>query len=208
MWLLNINFQKKKCHGHQVLHVLQLLLWCTLLTQLLLSFLSLSRLMTVIYPIDTKFKRIKFVLKSILLFYMSSFLVALFVTLYFKFTYKRLPFNLCLPFIDPSNSVLMINIITWNVAITQTATSVIITVLHIHLVKKLKDSRRKITQTKSQVADALLIFQLIVITSSNIICWSPTNSIYIVAMFLSTYPINLIIWTTVICLTLNSIINP
>ena len=59
-----------------------------------------------------------------------------------------------------------------------------------------------------EVSDSILIIQLVVITVSNIICWFPSNSIYITAMFSSTYPISLLIWTTVIGLPINSLINP
>ena len=172
-------------------------------------FLSLSRLMTVIYPIGTQFKKVKFVLKSIVLFYTLSFLVTLLFTFYFKLTYLNLPFSLCLPFIDPSKSVGMIKIITWSVVTTQTTSSVVIMSTHLLLVKKLKESRKRIRKSKLESDSEIpLIIQLIAITTSNILCWFPTNAIYVTAMFLSTYPIDLIIWTTVAILPLNSIINP
>ena len=53
-----------------------------------------------------------------------------------------------------------------------------------------------------------MMFQFIVTSTSNIICWFPTNAIYLSAMFLSAYPINLVIWTTVIVMPINSVINP
>ena len=76
--------------------------------------------MVVIYPIDTNFKKTEFVTKSILVLYISSLFIAIFITYYFKFTYDILPISLCLPFIDPTNSILLIKIITWLVVITQT----------------------------------------------------------------------------------------
>ena len=186
-----------------------IILWFTILTQLVLIFLSLSRLMTVIYPIGTKFKKVEFVLKSIVLFYTSSFLVTLWVTFYFKLTYLNLPLSLCLPFIDPTNSVGMTKIITWSVFLTQTTSSVVIMSMHLFLVKKLKQSKKRIKRYKLEGdSQTPLIMQLTAITTSNIICWFPTNAIYVAAMFLSIYPIDLIIWTTVSILPLNSIINP
>ena len=53
-----------------------------------------------------------------------------------------------------------------------------------------------------------VIVHLIVITGSNILCWFPANGIYVATMFLSSYPIDLIIWTSIICLPINFIINP
>ena len=81
--------------------------------------------------------------------------------------------------------------------------------MHILLVEKCKESSKNVTKSKAEDGSHIaVIFQLIVITTSNVICWFPVNGIYIAAMFLSTYPIDLIIWKPVICLPLNSIINP
>ena len=52
------------------------------------------------------------------------------------------------------------------------------------------------------------MYQLIITSTSNIICWFPANVIYLSAMFLSSYSIDLVIWTTVIITPINSIINP
>ena len=103
----------------------------------------------------------------------------------------------------------MIKVITSFVAITETATSVVIMVMHILLVQKLKESKKNIRKSKSDGdSNTALILQLVVITTSNIICWFPTNGIYIAAMFLSTNPIDVIIWSTVVVLPINSILNP
>ena len=186
-----------------------LLLWFTILSQLILIFLSLSRLMIVIHPMDTMFKRTESVFKSVLLLCVFSLLVAVSTTLHFKITYGVLPISLCLPFIDPTNSVLLIKIITWVTVITQTVSSVIIMVLHIILVQKVKQSKNFFTKSESDTDhNTLLVVQLIVITVSNIISWFPANVIYIAAMFLSNYPIDLITWTTITVLPINSILNP
>ena len=186
-----------------------LLLWFTILSQLVLNFLSLSQLMVVIHPIATRFKETQFVLKSILSFYILSFLVTILTTLSFKFTYESIPMSLCLPFIDPANSIFMIKVLTWSVIVTQTVSSIALLVLHILLVEGLKESKtwRRNSEFNDNSNTALIV-QLICITSSNILCWFPVNALYMAAMFLSTYPIDLVIWTTVICIPLNSIINP
>ena len=53
-----------------------------------------------------------------------------------------------------------------------------------------------------------MMSQFILTSTSNILCWFPTNAIYLSAMYLSTYPISLVIWTTVIIMPINSVINP
>ena len=90
-----------------------ILLWFTILSQLLLVFMSISRYMVVSYPLKTKFKQTVFTVKSIFIMYSSSFVMSLHVTLLFKQVWKSMPLDLCLPFVDPTNSILLTKIITW-----------------------------------------------------------------------------------------------
>lgn len=184
-------------------------LWFTLLTQLLLFFLSLSRLMVVIYPVDTRFKRTKFTIKTLFLMYISSFLMSAGITLIMKFSYAQLPLSLCSPFIDPTNSIIMTDIVTWIVVMGQIITSFAILVAHVVLVYKMRESAKRVQKSKTgDDSDIPLVIQLVIITTSNILCWFPANGIYILAMFLTRYPTDLVIWTTVGSLPINSLINP
>ena len=186
-----------------------ILIWFTILVQFVLIFLSLPRLMIVIHPVVTQFKRTGFVLKSLVSLVCLSFLSALFVTLSFRFNYEIVPTSLCLPFIDPTNLIIMIKVITWIFVITQTVTSIVMTAIYVLLIKRVKESQKKLIESKSsQDSDTVLIIQLVVITTSNTLSWFPANGIYLAAMFLSTYPIDLILWAAVIGMPLNSMINP
>ena len=120
--------------------------------------------------------------------------------------YDKLPTSLCLQFIDPTNTVAMTKVITWIVVILRTATSLVILIMHILLGKNLKESQKSVRKSGSD-NDTPLVIQLIIITVSNILCWFPENGIIIATIFLSMYPVDLIIWITTICLPLNSIIN-
>ena len=104
---------------------------------------------------------------------------------------------------------MMIKVIVWLVALSKAITSIVIIIMYLLLVKRLKESQETVRKSKSSDAsDTLLILQLVVTTASNIICWFPANGIYLAAMFLSTYPTDLIIQTTVTGLPINSKINP
>ena len=50
--------------------------------------------------------------------------------------------------------------------------------------------------------------QIFIVTVSNILCWIPSGIIYLVALFLKKYPVNLIIWSTIAVTPINSVINP
>ena len=126
-----------------------------------------------------------------------------------KFTQDRLPLSLCLPFVDPTNSILLIKIIAWCIAVIQVTISIVILALHSLLVQYLRQYQMEIDPKKNKEhSDKTIIIQLALITVSNIICWLPTNIIYLTSLFLPRYPTDLVIWTTVLVTPLNSMINP
>ena len=53
-----------------------------------------------------------------------------------------------------------------------------------------------------------LMVQLVILTSSNIICWIPANIVNLSSLYMETYSTDLLIWTTIIVTPVNSLINP
>ena len=140
------------------------LLWFTVLGQLLLTFMSVSRYMIVSYPLDTKFKESLFTMKYILLIYILSFGLSLFITLYFKHIWHSVSIDLCIPFLDPSSSVTLTKLITWFVVISQSVSSIIITIMYILLYRIIKKSKMIIRKSKEH---SQIILQIVLITASN-----------------------------------------
>ncbi len=62
------------------------------------------------------------------------------------------------------------------------------------------------TQSKEKIMS--LPVQLFVITFTNLACWLPTSGVYIAALSLEQYPIDMVIWTSVCVMPINSLINP
>ena len=184
-----------------------IVLWFTLLTQILLVFLSLLRLMVVIKPLNTKVKDNSLVTKWLLIIFTISLFFASVITVTVKFRSNSLPFYLCFPFIDPTNSIKSIKVITWVAVITQFVTSIIILLINMILIHQLFQSPKDIGHSKSNVKTSMVI-QLILLTVFNFLCWFPMNGIYITAMFLSSYPTKMIIWGTSFVMPLNSFFNP
>ena len=182
-------------------------LWFTVLSELTLMFMSLARLMVTISPLYTRFKETPFIVRSLSFLIFFSLIFSTCIALIFKITEGNLTISLCLPFVDPTGSKLLIKMITWFCVLSQFATSVGIMSMHFILVVEIRRSQKNIQKSK-QNCEVPLLIQLVMITASNILCWYPTGCVYISAVFLSTYPIDLVIWTTVIGLPINSIINP
>ena len=125
----------------------------------------------------------------------------------FKETVKQLPTSLCSPFIDPSNSILLIKVITIGIGILQLGTSILICLIYCLLVKNLIKTQQTLNRSVS-FNKFNLITQVLIVTSSNLICWIPSNIIYISTLFMLKYPTDLLIWTTIAVTPINSITNP
>ena len=118
-----------------------------------------------------------------------------------------MPVSLCLPFIDPSGSSFLTKVTSSLVILSQSLSSMIIIVINVLLFIEFRKS--KILSSKSiNSSSRKVMAQLVITSTSNITCWLPANAVYLSAMIFSTYPIDLVIWTTVIIMPINSIINP
>ena len=181
----------------------------SLLSPCSLFILSFSRLMVVMHPLNTRFKETKFVLKCIFGIFFSVLILSLGVTILLWVIYFHIPLNLCSPFVDPTNQVILIKITTWFTVICQLSAIILILIIYIVLIKELRKSQQRMKKaTSRQKSNTTLIVQIIIITGSNILCWIPTGVIYLVSMFMKKYPVIMVIWTTIVVTPINSIINP
>ena len=53
-----------------------------------------------------------------------------------------------------------------------------------------------------------MIVQLVTTSFSNILCWFPSSTVFLICIFAAQYPISLIVWTAVVIMPINSTINP
>ena len=130
-------------------------------------------------------------------------------TIMVQIVHESVPLQLCSPFIDPSNKLVLFSIISWFISIIQLSAVVVIIVIYCLLLKHLRDSQQEIKESLSKKKSSVgLIVQIIVITGSNILCWIPSSIIYLASVFFTSYPIEKIMWTIIIVVPINSVINP
>ena len=183
--------------------------WFIILTPCVFLFLALSRLMVVINPVDTKFKKVNYVSVCLFSITIGTMSISAIFTFLMMLTEKQLLLSLCFPLVDPSNSLFITKLTTWSVAIIQFITIHVIMICHFILIKNLRVSQKKVSSTNGLGKDNFpIIFKLILITLSNVICWIPSNIIYLLLSFLHRYPIEIIVWTIISVTSLNSIIVP
>ena len=184
-------------------------LYFGMLSPLLICVLAVSRLMVVLHPLDTQFKDTSFVLKCIGIVFASAAFFAVLLTVLTWILTTEIPMFLCSPFIDLTGSVTVILFLTWFVVITQVGISICVLIVYIILIVSLNKSQQRLKEaTSKKQSNFLLIIQIVVVTSSNIICWIPSGIIYLLSMFLEQYPIEMLIWLTVAVTPINSIANP
>ena len=184
-----------------------IILWNSILGQLLFVFASTIKFLLVFKPFESKIKRFEFTISWIFTIYGLTFSFSLFLTLLVKFTLTTLPTTLCLPFFDPTHSFLVIKIITWFIVISQTCSATIISVMFWLLYIKLKKSTENLGMKRSDRSNKLFVHLLFTALSS-VICWFSTNANYILAMFLPQYPYTLIVLALVLAMPLKSLLIP
>ncbi len=185
-----------------------------LISPLSLCLLSVSRLMVVLHPMDSGFKKTSFVRICILVVNLVSLCVSCFFTLltwlidHHIFGRRNL-MSLCSPFIDPSKEIVLVKVITWFTTIFQVASAIIILTVYVLLIVSLRKSQKGMESAVShKMSSVALVVQVFVLTSSNILCWIPSAVIYLLSMFVEQYPVEMVVWTTIIVTPLNSLINP
>ena len=114
---------------------------------------------------------------------------------------------LCAPFIDPTDTVLVIKILTWLVAVWQIIASFLISIVYICLISSLKKMERNDFIITKKI-DKNVISQLVLVTVSDMVGWFSSSVIFIALLLLPRYPKNLPVWTTATIVPLDSIINP
>ena len=76
-------------------------------------------------------------------------------------------------------------------------------------VKGMHDSEQHLNiKSAKKKSYSVIIIQIIVFATSNIICWLTAGVIYITCMFLEQYSIEMVIWVVAAISPINSLINP
>lgn len=182
-----------------------------IVSPIFLVLLSFSRLMVVLYPLKSRFMEMMFAVKVMSGSAFVSAVITVSLTAIFWDKYHSVPTRLCLPMLDPSNVNYIIKLLTILICGDQVFCTLSITIIYIYLSVHMKSLKQNIhlPQTRNQTkSDIKMFIQLVVITSSNLLCWVPSNVVYILAMLLPYYPIDMVIWTVIAVTPINSVINP
>ncbi len=193
--------------------ILSLFLDFSFISPVLLCLYTFTRFMVIEHPLTTELKEKSFVAKIILgIVVVSSCCTALCSTLTWITAppdSNGLPMVICSPFVDPENLMIMTKVMAWFTVLLQYFSAIFILVVYIMLFRSLVKSQKNVEGSVSRkMSNVPLVVQIIVLTSSNILCWIPSGTIFLTAMFMTTYPLEMITWTTIAVTPINSIVNP
>ena len=180
-----------------------------MLSPCLICLIALERLMVVLYPIDTSFKDTKYVAKCIFFLWINCLSFNILLTVRKQIISERLTNNICFPFVDPSSSIPITMISMCFIMTLQSTATLFIPFSYLTLILVLKRSEGNVLQnTYNKIhSKKLLIMHLLLIVLCSVLCWTVSSIIYLAAMFLDRYPIDMIAWTAVAVIPVNSIVH-
>ena len=160
-------------------------------------------------PLDFKFKESEFTMHCVFSLFCCSLILTTSITITMWTLYHTVPFSLCSPFVDPSNKIVLMELVTYSIGVMHLFSIIFILSSYVILIRELKRAQKNLKGVRSRKqSNVPLIFQIIIVTASNILCWIPSDVVYIMAIFLDKYPINMVVWTTIAVTTINSVLNP
>ena len=171
----------------------------SLLLQLLLS---TSRLMVVMNPINSSFKRYGFVLKCLFLTFVIILITTFSITLGIKNENSMISFKLCYPFLDPSKSVHIIHNLIMVISCGKVCCLCLVFIQHTLLVNGLKKSIEKMK--KSVSSEQALIKQLSLEKVALTLSWLPQTVLHLTMLIMPKYPIDLIFWAVLVVIPITS----
>ena len=131
--------------------------------------LSFARLMPVLYPFNSRFKSQKYVLKILIFGTVMCMIITGSIGILLQLKFMLVPNNLCLPFVNPTNTILYTRVITILITNVYLVTLVGRIGIYVHLVNSVKQSRKAITSSK-KASNVPLITQILVLTASKFQC--------------------------------------
>ena len=141
--------------------------------------------------------------------YATVLLLTCSVTLIVKTTESMLPFKMCFPLINPTNSVNILYKIGWLISISQLLCLFIICVQNTLLLYCFQHSKQTVKRSISDVSlKRSLVITLATSTGTVAVCWLPTSAVYIATLILPSYPVYLIYWTITVVVPLTSLVSP
>ena len=170
---------------------------------------TLCRLMIIKYPVKTKFKQPRYLLKLIVCSFTLSCVFTFVISVIMKLFSLPITTPFCIPFVDPSNSILLVKFLMWFITVCQFLATGVTATWYISLFYELKKATEKVQNPSSKkVSYVSILIQIAVLFSANTLTWIPSGSIYFVIMMMEKYPMEIVLWTIIVIGPISAIVTP
>ena len=168
--------------------------------------ITTSRFVAVTFPISASIKGLKVAKKYLAIGFMLCVLICIAVTLFYLLIEKKnvTPFSNCLYLGETFKSV-TIKIVTITVAVVQLAICVCTLIMYAVILCEHSKPMKITSKTDNNTQIEL---QVILLISTNTICWLPSSAILLTSVAMKTYPLTLLTWYAVVISPINSVANP
>ncbi len=171
---------------------------------MMLTLMSLGRVMVVKYPFESKFKSTKHVVRYVVTLVLCGVLIPGSVSIILVSLFG-VASPLCLPFVNPTKSRLHTQVSSIVVLFWEVMCFLTILLLNVQLSLALKQSEE---QAKRKRLTWKVVAQMTTFTFANFISWICSGAVFIVTLFLERYPPELVLWVTITCVPLTALLNP
>ena len=170
---------------------------------------TLCRLMIIKYPLKTKFKQPRYLFKLIVCSFILSCLFTFVISIIMQLFSLTITNPFCIPFIDPSKSILLVKFLMWFITVCQFLATIATATWYISLFYQLKKAAEKVENPSSKkVSHVSIWIQITVLFSANTLTWIPSGSIYLVLMMMEKYPMEIVLWTIITIGPISAIVTP
>ncbi len=159
--------------------------------------------MVVKSPFESSFKSVIFVSQLMVIIMVFEFLFAVSTTIIFKL-YIGVPSRTCLLFVDIENPSFS-KVIMLIVAAAQLATTTLSVIMNYLTVQYIKGTKQSVGGAG---VSSTIKLQLFLLPLSHVLYLLPSSTIFLLLLFLDRHSMNLLLWTVVLILPLNSLTDP
>ncbi len=173
-----------------------------LLSPVMFSFLSLSRMMVTLQPMTTVFKQTGFVSKCLGCIVCVSCMFSLGPVLTIWIQGLPMPFRLCSLFENPVQTRMTQLCVVWLFTTLHVFLLCAAVVMSIKLATRATNSHKNVMPAAGRNGSTknTMVHQLVVLLSACALAWCGTDTVNLLALYMPGYPIKLIMWSRIVVL--------
>ncbi len=159
--------------------------------------LSFCRLIVVLYPMKPRYKHSNFIYRQVGGVFVLSLFASIVCSAYIWISGIVLPSKMCSPFFDPSKTITLIKYTNHGITTLHILMSGATVFNYICLQVALERSQINIKKSSNpSEASSSTLKRSVTFALSALVSWIPSSIVHFTCFYINTYPVKLILWTT------------